>query len=183
MFLVASSPSGCWTENPLQTQPCILQMNDSSQMWSMKWSLRVFVYIKLPSCLMIQNRNKLATSSDKLSSLHTLHWCEESCPVRLHRQHMKQEEASWQYEPKNVTHRVNHRVECPEFPPSPRWCNQHHTINTEASWVTAETKRQKFFALGAATTLPKKFRNQNAFRLTYLPWRSCQPQRLIFKVK
>lgn len=63
--------------------------DDSSQMWSVKWSLLVFVYTKLPSCLMIQNPNKLATSSNKLSSFHTLQWCEESCPVRLHRQHMK----------------------------------------------------------------------------------------------
>lgn len=95
-LLVASSPSGCCTENPLQAQRRILEMNDSSQMWSMKWSLLVFVYIKPPSCLMSQNPNKLAASSNKLSSLHPLHWCEESCPVRLRRQHVKQEEVSWQ---------------------------------------------------------------------------------------
>lgn len=63
---------------------------------------------------MSQNPNKLASSSNKLSSLHL---CEESCPVWLHRQQMKQEEASWHYAPKNVAHRMNHRVECPEFPP------------------------------------------------------------------
>lgn len=48
MLLVASSPSGCCTENPLQAQLRILEMNDSSQMWSMKWPLLVFVYIKTP---------------------------------------------------------------------------------------------------------------------------------------
>lgn len=73
MLLVASSPSGCCMENPLQAQLHILEMNDSSQMWSMKWSLLVFVYIENPSCLMTQNPNKLATSSNKLLSLHTLH--------------------------------------------------------------------------------------------------------------
>lgn len=48
MLLVTSSPSGCCTENPLQALCRILEMNDSSQMWSMKWSLLVFVYIKTP---------------------------------------------------------------------------------------------------------------------------------------
>lgn len=145
---VASSPSGCCTENPLQARLGVLEMNDSSQMWSMKWSLLVFVYIQPPSCLMTQNPNKLATSSDKLSSLHTLHWCEESHPVRLRRRHMEQGDASWQYAPKYVTRRVNHRVACPESPlPSPRWCNQHHTVNAVASWVTPETKRKRFFLL------------------------------------
>lgn len=112
--LVASSPSGCHKENPLQAQLRILEMNDSSQTWSMKWSLLVFVYIKAPSCLMSQNPNKLAASSDKLSSLRKPRWCEESRPVRLHRRHMERGEASWQCAPKNVTRRVNHRVACPE---------------------------------------------------------------------
>lgn len=40
--------------------------------------------------------------------------------------------------------RVNHQVACPEFFPSPRWCNQHHTINTVASWVTPESQRKRF---------------------------------------
>lgn len=149
MLLVASSPSGRCMENPLQARLHILAMNDSSQMWSMKWSLLVFVYIKPPSCLMTQNPNKLATSSDKLSSLHTLHWCEESCPVRLHRQHMEQEEASWRYAPKNVTRGVNHRVACPEFPPlSPRWCNQHHTVNTVWSAESQQKHKERDFCFG-----------------------------------
>lgn len=86
MLIVASSLSSCCTENPLQAQPLILEMNDSSQMWSMKCSLLVFVYIKPSSCLMSQNPNKLATSSNKLSSLGTLDWCEESRPVQPRRQ-------------------------------------------------------------------------------------------------
>lgn len=46
-----------------------LGTNDPSQMWSKKRSLLVFVDIKLPSCLMSQNLDKLPTASSKLSSL------------------------------------------------------------------------------------------------------------------
>lgn len=128
---------------PSRTQLRFLEGNDSSQMWSMKWSLRVFVYIQPPSCLMTQNPNKLATSSNKLTSLCTLHWCEEfDVRSRLRRHPREQEVASGQYAPKNVTHRVNHRVVCPD--PPPHWCNQHHTVNTAASWVTPETQREIF---------------------------------------
>lgn len=70
---------------------------------------------------------------------------------------------------------------CPEFPPSPRCCNQHHTINTEASWVTPNTKTE-IFALDAAVIPPKRVRNQHVLKLTCLPWRSRQPQRLIFVI-
>lgn len=72
MLHVASSPSGCCMENPLRAQFSILEMDDSSQMWSIKSSVLVFVYIKSPSCLMSQNPDKLATSSSELSCLHTL---------------------------------------------------------------------------------------------------------------
>lgn len=120
MLLVASTPSGRGTENPLQPGLSIVKMDDSSQMCSMKRALLVFVYIKSPPCLMSQNPNKLATFSSELSFPCTLRWCEESCPVRLHCQQMKQEKASWQYVPSNVTHRVNHRVARPEFSSSPR---------------------------------------------------------------
>lgn len=94
MFSVASSPSGGCMENPLQAQLGVLEMNDSSHMWSMKWSLLVFVYIKPPSCLMIQKPSKLATFPNELSSLRNFHWCDESRPVRPRRRHMELEEAS-----------------------------------------------------------------------------------------
>lgn len=73
-----------------------------------------------------------------ISAPAPLMWGVMSGPCR---QHMKQEEASWQCAPKNVTRSVIHQVACPEFPPSPCWHNQHHTVNTEASWVAAETLR------------------------------------------
>lgn len=42
-----SSPR-CSTEYPLQARLLVLGMNDSSQMWSVRWSLLVFVYMKTP---------------------------------------------------------------------------------------------------------------------------------------
>lgn len=123
---VPFSPSGCCMENPLQAQLHILQMNDSSHMWSMKWSLLVFVYIKPPSCLVIQSHNKLATSSNKLSSLLPLLWCEESCPVRAVNTWSRRKPPD-SMRPKNVTRSVIHQVACPEFLPSPCWQNQLHT--------------------------------------------------------
>lgn len=65
MFLPLQAASACCCGESLQAQLHCPQMNDSSHMRSMKCS----VYIPAPrTCLMIQSHDKLATSSNKLSS-------------------------------------------------------------------------------------------------------------------
>lgn len=166
MFLVASSPSGCCTENPLQTQLCILQMNDSSQMWSMKWSLLVFVYIKLLSCLMIQNPKQICHLLQQIiiSPHAPLLWGVMSGPAAPSTHEAGSSFLTvWAQKCDTQSESSSGMSWVPPFtslvqsaPHYKYWGQLSHTRNTKT----------EIFALGAAITPPKRFRNQNFVKLT-----------------
>ena len=108
------------------------------QMWSMKNSLLVFVYIKGPSCPMSQNPDKLATCSNKLSSLTIMSGLAASSTHGAGGGFLTAGEPTrW--------HTVNHRVARPEWaPPHLAAVISTTLLNTSAGWVTAETWGDSF---------------------------------------